>query len=89
LSKVSDPVTDGEALALDVLTEDLTAANRGVDEPEEELDRRALPGSVRAQEPDDRMFRDFHGEMIERQNIPVGFGQILSFDDSFWHDHSV
>ncbi len=52
LRHVPDQLPDGEPVRGNVETEHLRPSGRGLDQPEEDLDQRALAGAVRADEAD-------------------------------------
>ncbi len=65
LGKVADELADVGPASPDVHVEDGRLARGRVDEPEEDLEERALAGAVRSDQPDDAAF-DLDGQAVER-----------------------
>ena len=70
-------------LAAAVETEDLGAPGGGEDQAEEEPDGRRLPGTVRAEVPDDLAFGHFEVQVPQGVDRAVALGQPLGSDG--WH----
>ena len=67
--QVADPATDRHAVAHDVEAEHAAAARGRMEKPEQEADRRALPGSVRTEEAEHLALTDDEIERFERSDV--------------------
>jgi hypothetical protein len=85
LANVGDAAADLNALPgiVDAIAKHSTGAGCGPDHPKQHLDRRALAGSVAAEEAGDPFGADPEIKLVDRAEAPVVLGEFAGLDDAF------
>ena len=75
-------------LGLHVVAADLDRAGGGLQQADDHLDGRGLPGAVGAQEAKDLAAVDFEADIVDGQFVAVFFDQVAGLDHRDWTGHS-